>query len=648
MPGGSATARSLLLVLAVTLLIRLPFLNQAIQGDDVYYLAGAQHAQIDPLHPNHARYAFLGEIVDMRGHPHPPFNAWFLAGLLALFGDIYEVRFHAAYILFSLVAALAMWSLARRFSPRPLLATLLFLATPAFVVNGNSFESDLPFLALWMASIASFILAVNRRSRRWLVASVVAMTLAALSAYQSALIVPILALYLWWKRRDWRPAWAAVLTVPVVLAAWQLWERASTGEMPVAVLGGYFQTYGLQALLPKLRNAAALTTHSVWIVFPILVLIACRRAGRIAWLAAIVAAAGGMFLDPNPLFCVSFGTGVLLLGWCIGRLRGPDVEGRFLAAWILLFFTGALVLFFAGSARYLLPMAAPVALLMSRAMSERPRLLAAAFVLQLILGLSLSVVNFQHWNGYRNFARDFRHESETRRVWINGEWGLRYYFEADGGLPLLRSQAVGPDDIVVSSELAFPIPFTTGGGVLVPLAERPVESFIPLRLLGLGARSGYSTASLGLRPFDVTTGPIDRLHAQVVAARKPVLVDLPMNAPEAAQQIVSGIYELEAGTWRWMSGRAVLLLHAPTALLPLRVTLHIPDNSPARRVTVAVDGAPAIDRTFSSPGSYTVSSEPLRITSESPTVTITVDKTFSPAGDHRSLGIILNSVGFAR
>ena len=31
--------------------IRAPFLNQAIQGDDIHYLSAAQHAQIDPLHP---------------------------------------------------------------------------------------------------------------------------------------------------------------------------------------------------------------------------------------------------------------------------------------------------------------------------------------------------------------------------------------------------------------------------------------------------------------------------------------------------------------------------------------------------------------------------------------------------------------------
>ncbi|MGH9660651.1 MAG: hypothetical protein ACRD96_19025, partial [Bryobacteraceae bacterium] len=131
-------------VLAVVVFLRLPFLNQAIQGDDRTYLAGARHAQIDPAHPTHARYVFLGDWVDMRGHPHPPLNVWVLAGLLAALGDIREVPFHAAYMTFSIVAAVAMLSLARRMSPRPVWATLLFLSTPAFVVSGNSLESDLP------------------------------------------------------------------------------------------------------------------------------------------------------------------------------------------------------------------------------------------------------------------------------------------------------------------------------------------------------------------------------------------------------------------------------------------------------------------------------------------------------------------------
>ncbi len=94
--------------------------------------------------------------MDLRGHSHPPLNAWPLALLVAASASVKEVPFHAAYIVFSLIAAWSMWSLARRFSPHPLWATLLFLAVPAFVVNGNSFEPDVPFLAFWMASIALF------------------------------------------------------------------------------------------------------------------------------------------------------------------------------------------------------------------------------------------------------------------------------------------------------------------------------------------------------------------------------------------------------------------------------------------------------------------------------------------------------------
>src|SRR6202166_3306609 len=104
--------RDLLIVALFVLALRLPFLNQAIQGDDVYYLAEAEHAQIEPLHPTHFKLVFLGNLSDMRGHSHPPMNAWILGALLAMFGDIREAPFHAAYIVFSLMAAVAMWSLA--------------------------------------------------------------------------------------------------------------------------------------------------------------------------------------------------------------------------------------------------------------------------------------------------------------------------------------------------------------------------------------------------------------------------------------------------------------------------------------------------------------------------------------------------------
>jgi hypothetical protein len=582
------------LVLAVVLLIRLPFLNQAVQGDDHQYITEATHALVDPLHPKNTKYIFLGDEVDQRGQPHPPLNAWTLAGLIALFGEVKEVPFHAAYIGWSLIAVAAMWSLARRFSPQPFWATLLFLAVPAFVVNGNSFESDLPFLALWMAAIAFF-------SAGRLFWAAAAMALASMAAYQAILLTPILAVYVWLFRRRDRMAWLVLLVPPLVLGTWQIFERATTGAMPAAVLNGYFQSYGLQSAVAKLRNAIALFGHSWFLVFPALV------------------------------------PGAIILAWRKRR----DPETQFLAAWIVIFFAAALVIFFAGSARYLLPMAAPVALLASR---QRGRWLAAGFGLQLALGLGLAAANYEHWDGYRQFARQMRGPTENHRVWVDGLWGIRYYFERQGALPLRKGQQVRAGEFLVSSDLGRAVDVNAPVAAVASMEIRPS---IPLRIIGLETASGFSSVGRGLWPFGVSTGVIDRLHAARVVERHPTLEYLPMGAPEARDQIVSGIFALE-GTLRWMSRSAVVVLKAPAGAQPLRVVFTIHPKAPARHISLLLDGREIASQTYDRPGTYTLTTAPAAAAGPVAVVSVQVDRTFTALPDTRELGIVLAGIGFVR
>ena len=590
---AGVTARGLWIAIALVLVIRIPFLSQAIQGDEHQYLTEAAHAQIDPLHPKNTTYVFLGDVVDQRGQPHPPLNAWTLAALLAAMGEVREGQFHTAYIVYSAIAVIAMWSLALRFSPSPLWATLLFIAVPAFVVNGASLESDLPFLAMWMAAVALFC------ADRW-VWSAVAMALAALAAYQAVFLIPILAVYLWIYRRWERNAWLVLLTPAAVLIAWSVFERATTGAMPVAVAGGYFQSYNLQALNAKLRNAIALTGHACFLVFPALV------------------------------------PGAFLLAW----RRRREADTHFLFAWIGLFFAGALVLFFAGSARYLLPMAAPVALLASRLST---RWLVAGFAANLALGLGLAAVNAQHWNGYRDFARSQRNIVDGRhRVWVDGLWGIRHYFEEQGALPLRKGQIVPPGDAVITSELSKSIELNSP---VAPVASLDIRPSIPLRLIGLETASGYSSVGRGLWPFGVSTGLLDRVHAVRVAERNPTLDYLAMDAPEAKDQIVSGIFSLE-GQRRWMSKTAGVVLKSPAAPTPLRVVFTIHPQSPARRVRLLLDGREVASQTYAGPGDYTLASPPVQPASAVAVVSIELDATFTAPPDTRDLGIVLSGIGF--
>jgi Dolichyl-phosphate-mannose-protein mannosyltransferase len=617
--------RQLLIVALVVFALRLPFLNQAFQGDDILYLTEAEHAQIEPLHPKHTTYVFMGRDIDMRGQSHPPLDAWLLALLLAITKDVSEIPFHAAYILFSLIAAFSALVLARRFSPHPLLATLLFLATPALIINGTSLESDVPFVALWLLSTALFVTAVDRASQPLLLASCFAMTLAALTAYQSVLLVPILLLY----GRRWRLARAAAFTPLAILIAWQIFERLTTGALPAGVLANYLTTYGFEALAQKLKSAVALTAHLAWIVFPTL---------WIPPLTALPFGIGAAFYDLNPLFWASIAVGIGILIRCIQRWRD------FLAQWVLIFFAGALIIFFAGSARYLLPIALPIAILATQRAGVR--LLQVSLASGFALSLTLAAVNYQHWDGYRQFARALASDAQSKRVWINGEWGLRYYLESEGGLPLRQGEAIHPGEIVASSKLGYPIAFTTGGGILAPIAQRTITSPIPLRLAALQGRAAYSTTMLGLRPFDVSLAPMDQLSADLMIESRPTVTDLPMNAPEAQQQIVAGVYQLEGGQWRWMSRAATILLKPPDQPTPVTVQFNIPDASPARQVTIALNDHAIASQNYAAPGAYVLSSPPMKPDGDTAKLTITIDKSFTVPGDSRELGIILTEAGF--
>jgi hypothetical protein len=610
--------KNALVVLVCVLALRLPFLNHAIQGDDVYYLAGAQHAQVDPLHPHHARYPFQGVVVDMRGHPHPPLNTWVLAGLLAVAGDVREPVFHAAYIVFSLIAAFSTLSLARRFSPHPLLATLMFLAAPAFVVNGTSLEADLPLLAFWMAAVALFV-------RGSLLLSIVAMALAAMTAYQAVFLVPVLAAWLYFKKSRRAVEWATVLVPLAVVGGWQLYERSASGTAPATVLTGYFQEYALQRLAAKLRNAAALTVHTGWLVFPVVAVMAFARK-RVALVLTIIGLALA-FLDPHPLFWASWMTGAIVLT----GIRGD----RFLVSWVWLFFASALVVFFAGSARYLLPIAAPVAILATRVLEGRTRLLAAGCAASFALGLCLAVANRQHWDGYRAFAGT----TGEGRTWINAEWGFRFYAESAGALPLLRTTRLLPGDTVLNSELGG---FEAAAkGPRTPLRQAEIRPWMPFRLIGLGARSGYSTAAAGLRAFDITTQPVDRVSAEVVSERRPTLTWAPMTAED---HIVEGLFNLEDNAWRWTGKRAAVAVRAAAA--PAEASFYIPDAAPARLVRLLVNGRTVAEQRYPGPGTYTLRSVPVTPDGDTATVSIEVDKTFRAPGDQRDLGLVLRGMGF--
>ena len=597
--------RDLFILLAVVLLIRLPFLNEAIQGDESTFLAAAAHAQIDPLHPNHTHYIFTPvEVdVDLRGGSHLPLNAWILAALIAIFGQVREVPFHAVYIAFSLMAAGAMYSIARRFTPHPLRATLLFLAVPSFVVNGGSLEADVPHLAFLLCGMATFMKAAGTRNPAWLSLSALFLACGGLTVMQAQIAIPILLVFLWIYARDWTPGWLAAFFPLFALGGWEVFERLTSGAFPFALTASYVRQQAWDTVTLKLINATGLLIQIWFIVFPLLL-------------------AAGI--------------------WAAWQRRNRDTA--FLAAWIVIYFAAACILFISGSARYLLPIAAPVAILASFA---RRSWLIEGFALQMALSLCLASANYQHWDAYREFAQKVTARANGRHLWVNSEYGLRHYMLDAGARVPRPGQTIPSGDVVVWSELVHPVRIEHPRELAASLLEQDVRPSMPFRLIGIESASGYSDMNRGFAPFGLGTSLVDRIHADVYKEAKPTVTDLPMNAPEADAQIVSGLYELEEGKRRWTAGTATVVLVSPADAQPLHAEIYVPDNAPARSVSFLLDNR-NVDSQALKPGLQRIVTTPQKASGASSTVSLQVDRTFSAPGDSRQLGVVLIDIGWGK
>jgi hypothetical protein len=614
--------RDLLLAGLLVLALRAPFWNQAIQGDDIYYLEGARHAQMDPAHPHHARYVFEGRWVDMRGHPHPPGNAWILGGLVAVFGGVRENAFHAVYALLSWMAVVGVYWMARRWTTHPLWAVGLFCAVPAFVVNGTSFESDLPFLAFWMLGMGAFVEAVAGGRLVWLLGASLALAVSGLMAYQSLLAVPVLWLLLWRQRRGWWLGYAAALAPAVAVGAYQAFEIWSSGVMPLAVTAGYFEEYGLQRLARKARSAAALVGHLGWMFFPALALWGFRSW----WMLLALPLA---WLDWHPLYVIGVAAGIGIL-----MQRTKDWGW-----WPQVYFAGIVVLVFAGSARYLLPLAAPVAVLLVERWKGQRIWLAAGGAAQLLLSLGLAWSNYGHWDGYRTFVSRHAREIGQTRTWTNGEWGLRFYGEQAGALPMERGQGLRDGDLILSSELSYPVPLTAQR---VAVDEMEIQPALPLRLIGLGSRSGYSDATAGVRPFDWVAGAVDRVKLERVVERRPEKAYVTM-ADEG--QLLGGFYQMEEGGARWMGRVGRVALKPERARHDVVAVIYLPPMAKARVVRLVLNGAVVREERLAKDGLFTVAARDVEVGMGDAVLSIECDATFQVAGDARELGLIVKELG---
>ena len=144
----------MVIIAVAVLVITLPFINKAFEWDDGEVIKFAEVFKDNPTQLHLENFGYLGRFNEQFRTSHPPGVSYYLAFYMKLGFGVNEALYHMAFIIFPLIAAISMYLLARRFTRHALVAALLLVVTPGFIVTSHSLWSDMPGVAFWLLATA--------------------------------------------------------------------------------------------------------------------------------------------------------------------------------------------------------------------------------------------------------------------------------------------------------------------------------------------------------------------------------------------------------------------------------------------------------------------------------------------------------------
>jgi 4-amino-4-deoxy-L-arabinose transferase-like glycosyltransferase len=554
-------------VIAAVLLVCLgPFLNQAVQTDDALFVWTAQWIQKHPVDFFGSRVNWWFTALPMwLANYNPPLFPYFLAAVATVFGWS-DLAMHLGCLVLALTAAMGIHALAQTCCQRPLLATLIAILTPAFLVSSTTLMCDVPMLTCWIWAMVLWDRALRNEASRWLFVGAGTLAgMALLTKYSVVTLLPLLPLLCVLRnptvpgvlrnpRLGW---WLLGLAVPLLILAG--FEVATTklyghGLFQGAVQYAHRNHIGFPGgwkaslivnlaftggcLLPLLFFAPLLWRLPGFLAGTVLIFGALFATFSLShnlglappptelpktWgfqLQAIFMAAGGLFL-------------VLLIATEIPRWREPN--STLLILWLISGLLFATVLNWTVNARSFLPIVPAVAILIARRIEAlRGNSLKSAWLLlplvpAAVATLYIATANYQLANTGRTAATEMiaKFKTADHQLWFEGHGGFQYYMERMDCQPIdVEHSILKPGDIVVVPEIGIrtPLPLSSVGWV----EHEHFVPTLPLVLTGTtgNASAGFYGANMGPLPFCLGDLPeqnyfVVRVYASVKYVSKP-------------------------------------------------------------------------------------------------------------------------------
>ncbi|MGB9156043.1 MAG: glycosyltransferase family 39 protein [Chthoniobacterales bacterium] len=474
-----------------------PFLNKAFHIDDPLFLWMAQRIAHHPGDPyGFAVNWYVSNQPMFSIMQNPPLCSYYIALITTFFGWS-EPAMHGAFLVPAIAAVLGTFFLARRLCNSPLLAALLLLFTPVFLVSATGVMCDVWLLALWVGSIECWMRALERNSAQLLFLASVLAAAAALTKYFGVALVPLLAVYTLVGERRVTHRILYFLIPILVIASYEVITKATYGQglfsnamlvswnenakpeqyffqqlfIGLSFAGGCLFSVVFYAPLLKLRRSSRETGSLAaksgspqrvrpvadWkpnfrihiagiVIFAFLVPLFYFGAARTV-LPLGIAIEGALF--------VTIGIAILALA-LVDIVQHKTADSLLLGLWVFGTFVFAAVMNWTITSRTFLPMAPAVVILFIRRLRLPPAngsfmhwwlILPSALV-----SLLITIGDYKLANTARiaasQFQQRFRNESGT--VWFEGHWGFQYYMQQWKAKPLdLEQHGLVPGDVLI-------------------------------------------------------------------------------------------------------------------------------------------------------------------------------------------------------
>lgn len=543
-----------LLLILLVLLFTVPFLKKPFHIDDVYFIEVSRNIMKTPLDPFSGAVSLLDSDYEtfrqlhktpntFEAMSHPPLVPYYMCLITSLAGGTPEPAYHLAFLVFPLLCAFSMYSLAKRFAAFPLAATVFFLCSPAFVVNSHNVMTDVPMLALFLTALALFISGTDHEDRRKLVLAGVFAGLAMLTRYVAVLLIPLFIAYAVVLRKKWSHVFLPCLAAGTIFGVWCLQNLAYHHELHVIASARYYAVYygnysfqSKDFLAKTVGDLAGLGGTEIFSILFLLLLftktrglLLCFVSLMFSWLLVVVnpfrmESLNSYTSSEKSLLAFFLALGILSVLLVLGpeapraaSEHEPDDrrERRFLVVWLLITLAGAIFVLPFGTVRYMIPVLPPMVLLAARQVGIRSRAVRAsamvALALTFVFGLVLGAADFQFADAYKKMAAQSAPGNSSRR-WFIGEWGFRYYMEENGSAYLLSTDnSPVRGDVIVKPQIASLHGFSPALQPRIQLREtQDSYSSLPICLLNPAVKAGFYAHGFGFLPFAFCSTPIER------------------------------------------------------------------------------------------------------------------------------------------